>query len=244
VGAGAAGATGLVLATLSPVLIEPMFQKARPLEDPGLEREVLDLAGRAGVSARRVLVNDASRRTTGANAYVSGLGASRRIVLFDTLLRDFPRDQVRFVVAHEVAHVARRHILKGAAWSTALALPIALGAFAAVGWRTGFAAPPPGPAGADLVLRRMQVASAAFGLAGLVAGPVGAWVSRHHEREAEWSALLATGDPDAAIGLQKGVVRRNLSVPDPPRWLQAWAGSHPTALERIAMAEVARRHVP
>ena len=77
------------------------------------------------MKADDVKVNDAYTRTTAANAYVSGLGGSRHIVLFDTLLRDFPRDEVRMVVAHELAHVERRHVLKGSTWAAALAVPAA-----------------------------------------------------------------------------------------------------------------------
>ena len=104
------------LTVLSPLLLEPVFQKTEPLRDRDLSAQVLELAERAGVEADDVVVNDASARTTAANAYVSGLGGSRHIVLYDTLLRDFPRDQVRMVVAHELAHVERRHVLKAATW--------------------------------------------------------------------------------------------------------------------------------
>ncbi|HEX2504072.1 MAG TPA: M48 family metalloprotease, partial [Miltoncostaeaceae bacterium] len=108
------------LTVLSPLLLEPVFQKTEPLRDRDLSAQVLELAERAGVEADDVVVNDASARTTAANAYVSGLGGSRHIVLYDTLLRDFPRDQVRMVVAHELAHVERRHVLKAATWGAAL----------------------------------------------------------------------------------------------------------------------------
>ncbi|MDX6556234.1 MAG: endopeptidase [Miltoncostaeaceae bacterium] len=226
------------MSLLAPVVIEPLFQKTEPLRDPVLAREVLDLAHRSGVDADRVLVSDASRRTTAANAYVSGLGHSRRIVLYDTLLRDFPRDQVRMVVAHELAHVRHRHVLKGTTWGAALALPACLLLLAAVGWRTGWAAPRRGTAeGTDLVVRRLAVAAAAAATIGAVATPLGAWVSRAYEREADWSALQVTHDPGAAIRLQQGLVRRSLNVPDPPEAVQVWFGTHPTALERIALAE-------
>ena len=114
----AAGAAALIfaLSVLSPLVLEPVFQSTEPLRDEALSAEVLELAERAGVEADDVKVNDASSRTTAANVYVSGLGDSRHIVLFDTLLRDFPRDQVRMVVAHELAHVERQHVLKGSTW--------------------------------------------------------------------------------------------------------------------------------
>jgi STE24 endopeptidase len=238
----AAGAAALIyaLSLLSPLLLEPVFQRTEPLRDPALSAEVLDLAERAGVQADDVKVNDASARTTAANAYVSGLGDSRHIVLFDTLLRDFPRDQVRMVVAHELAHVERRHVLKGSTWGAALALPACLLVYAIVGWRTGFAGPGRGQAGAELVVRRLAVAAAAAAVIGLASAPLGTWVSRAFEREAEWRGLAIAGDPDAAIGLQQGLVERSLGVPDPPPPISAWFGTHPTALERIGMALRAR----
>ncbi|WP_217913161.1 M48 family metalloprotease [Miltoncostaea marina] len=234
----AAAAAGLVYAmsVASPLVLEPIFQRTEPLRDPALSAEVLELARRSGVEADDVKVNDASARTTAANAYVSGLGGSRHIVLYDTLLRDFPRDQVRMVVAHELAHVARRHVLKGSTWGAALAVPGCLLVFAVVGWRTGFGAPGRGPAGCDLVLRRVALAAATATVIGTLSAPLGNWVSRAYEREAEWGALAVTRDPGAAIGLQRGLVERSLGVPDPPRAVRVWFGSHPTALERIGMA--------
>lgn len=226
-----------LMSLLSPLVIEPLFQKTRPLDDPALSAEVLGLARRLGVEADDVKVNDASARTTAANAYVSGLGASRHIILFDTLLRDFPRDQVRVVVAHELTHVADRHILKGSAWGAALAVPGCLLAFAVVGWRTGFGRASRDAAGADLVLRRLAIAAAAAAVVSAASAPLGNWVSRAFEREADWGALSATRDPAADIGLQQGLTERSLGVPDPPAAIRFWFGTHPSALERIALAE-------
>jgi STE24 endopeptidase len=229
-----ASAGTVALTLLGPKLIEPLFQTTRPLDDADLDREVRDVAGRMGVPVRDVLVNDASTRTTGSNAYVSGLGPTRRLVLFDTLLRDFPPEQVRFVVAHELAHVARRHILRGSLISAAASLP-ALGAIgAAVAALTGGRRI--GRRDADLTLRRLTVAVAGAGVAEAVARRFALAISRGFEREADWEALRVTADPDAAIGLHRGLVDRNLGVPDPPRWVQRLWGSHPTALERIGLA--------
>lgn len=228
------------LTVLSPLLIEPLFQRTEPLRDPELTAQVLELADRAGVEADDVKVNDASSRTSAANAYVSGFGGSRHIVLYDTLLRDYPRDQVRMVVAHELAHVERRHILKAATWGAALVIPAALLTFAVVGWRTGFAAPGRGPAGTSLVVRRVAIAAASAAVIGALSHPLVTWVSRAYEREAEWRGLEISRDPDAAIGFQQGVVERSLGVPDPPEAVRVWFGTHPTALERIAMALRAR----
>jgi STE24 endopeptidase len=230
------GAFVYLMSLLSPLVLEPLFQRTEPLRDPALSAQILDLADRAGVKADDVKVNDASTRTTAANAYVSGLGGSRHIVLYDTLLRDFPRDQVRMVVAHELAHVEKRHVLKGSTWGAALAVPACLLIFAVVGWRTGFRPAGRDAAGCDLVLRRVAVAAAAAAVLSLASAPLGSWVSRAYEREAEWRGLQLSGDPAAASGLQQGLVERSLGVPDPPEAIHVWFGSHPTALERIGLA--------
>lgn len=225
------------LALVSPLVLEPLFQKTTPLTDRALAADVLAIAEKSGVEARDVKVTDASRRTTAANAYVSGLGASRHIVLYDNLLRDFPPDQVRMVVAHELAHVAKRHVAKGTTWGAALAAPLCLGLFALVGLRTGFGRAGEGAEGADLVLRRLAVVAAGALTLAAVSAPLGNAVSRAYESEAEWSALQVTGDAPAAIGLQQGLVKQNLGVPDPPAWVRLWFGTHPTAIERIGLAQ-------
>ncbi len=226
---------GTIALTLAgPKLIEPLFQRTRALDDPDLEQDVREVADRLGVPVRQVVLNDASSRTTGSNAYVSGLGPTRRMVLFDTLVRDFPRDQVRFVVAHELAHVARRHILRGSLIATAVALPALAAIGGAVATITGVRRV--GARDADLALRRLTVAAVGTGVIGALAGRFGMRMSRGFEREADWEALRATDDPDAAIELHRGLVMRNLGVPDPPAWVQRLWGSHPTALERIGLA--------
>ena len=230
------GAVALTLA--GPKLIEPLFQRTRPLDDPDLEHDVREVAATIGVPVREVVINDASTRTTGSNAYVSGLGPTRRMVLFDTLVRDFPRDQVRFVVAHELAHVARRHILRGALISALASLPALAAVGAAVAATTGTRRI--GTRDADLTLRRLTVATVGTGVIGALAGRLGMRMSRGFEREADWEALRATEDPEAAIELHRGLVTRNLGVPNPPDWVQRLWGSHPTALERIGLALRAR----
>jgi Zn-dependent protease with chaperone function len=221
---------------LSPLVLEPLFQRTEPLRDPALSAEILQLARRDGITAERVEVNDASSRTTAANAYVSGLGDSRHIVLYDTLLRDFPRDQVRMVVAHELTHVARSHVLKGSTWGAALAVPGSLLVFALVGWRTGFGDAGRGEERCDLVLRRLAVAAAGLAVVTTLGVPLGNWVSRAYESEADWGGIALSGSPRAAIGLQQGLTARSLGVPDPPGPIQLWFGSHPTAIQRIGLA--------
>ncbi|MCK9247836.1 MAG: M48 family metalloprotease [Solirubrobacteraceae bacterium] len=130
----AAGATGLsaLLGFLAPVLLEPLFGRTEPLGEGPLLEGIHEVAERAGTPIGRVLVSDASRRTTAVNAYVSGYGRSRRVVLWDTLSDGYPVEQVLFVVAHELSHVAHRDVLRNLAFLAAIA-PVGLWATAAIG---------------------------------------------------------------------------------------------------------------
>src|SRR6202043_1704340 len=123
-GAGSV-AFGAVLAALAPVVLDPIFNKFEPLPDGETRADVLELARGAGVSVGEVYSVDASRRTTAANAYVTGLGPTKRVVLFDTLLDRYDSDQVRVVVAHELAHVRHRDIPRGVAYTALVAGPAA-----------------------------------------------------------------------------------------------------------------------
>src|SRR4051794_32897889 len=130
-GAGLAAGFGVLTTWLGPVVLDPIFNRFTPLPEGEARADVLELAQRAGVEVGEVYEVDASRRTTAANAYVNGIGATKRVVLFDTLLRDFSRDEVRLVVAHELGHVRHRDVPRFLAF-TALAAPAALLAIAQV----------------------------------------------------------------------------------------------------------------
>jgi len=139
VAAPGAAALTLVLSLLAPPLFERLFNRFWPLQDEVLARELRDLSERARVPVRTMLVTDASRRTTKHNAYVSGLGPTRRLVLFDTLLQDVPRGELRGVVAHELGHRRFRHVAIGTALAMAGAAALAGGEMAE---RSTTAAPP------------------------------------------------------------------------------------------------------
>ncbi len=234
----ALGAALVIIGSLlQPLVIEPLFQRTRPLDDPALVRQVRDIAHREGVDARTVLVNDASARTTTANAYVSGFGASRRVVLYDTLLKDFPPDQVRVVVAHELAHVAKRHVAWGTALGALAVIPVCLLAFGVVARTSGIE-----PGDPATVLRRLATVAAVVAVVGVVATPASNLVSRAMEREADDTALQVTRDPAAAEGLFRGFVTTALAVPDPPTWVQLWFGTHPSLAERIGTARMFAAH--
>ncbi len=221
---GAGGLLGFGLLTLlaGPTLIDPLFNKFEPADDE-LHARVKKLAEAAGVPVDRVLVMDASKRTTASNAYVTGIGPTKRVVLFDTLLKDFSATEVDFVVAHEFAHVRHRDVQR-AVVMLAVTGPTTVRAIAAAAEALGNSLP-------AVVLA-----------AGLVAVPVsvvGNGMSRAVERRADRFAMEIVGDPRAQIAFQRGICVRNVAEPEPPRWVQVLYGTHPTTLERIAMAEAA-----
>ncbi len=211
----------LVLAFVAPVVLEPLFNRFRPLADERLAAELRALAVRAGVPVRDVLVADASRRTTRTNAYVSGLGPTRRVVLWDTLLADASQPELRLVVAHELGHRRARHVLKGTVLGMAGAVGLVALLWAALG------APRP-----DDFPRAMLL----FLGYGLAAAPVLSWISRRWEREADRASLELTGDRDAFVRAHLDLARKNLSDLTPPRLAYLFLFSHPTAPERIAGA--------
>jgi STE24 endopeptidase len=180
-----------------------------------------------------VLVSDASRRTTGLNAYVSGFGSTRRVVLYDTVLDQLPDAEIESIVAHELGHVAADDVLTG----TLMGALGAGAAVAALGWllswtpllRRAGAESAGDPRVVPLVLLLVAVGS-------LGATPVQNLVSRHVEARADLRALDLTGDAPAFIAMQLRLAVANLSDPDPPAVWQWFFGSHPTGPQRVAFA--------
>ncbi|NES29582.1 M48 family metalloprotease [Micromonospora terminaliae] len=237
---GAAGAAALVvlLSFVLPVLVEPVFNRFTPMEPGPLRTELTSLAARDGVPVRDVLVADASRRTRAVNAYVSGLGPTRRVVVYDTLLREADPAEVTSVVAHELGHAKDRDVWTGT-------LVGALGAAAAVValYLIGSWAPLLRLAGVDSIAqpRAFPLLIALVTVAGLVATPVQALVSRRVEARADAHALALTGDPVTFEAMQRRLAGVNLADPDPPRWEYLWSASHPSTVERMAAARAYAR---
>ena len=200
-------------------------------KDPQLRRESEVLAKKVGAEGTPVDVEKVSDVTNQPNAFAAGIGPTARIVLFDTLLDGrFADSEVEVVVAHEFGHIARRHIPKGLGWSVLLAFPIAFLVAEATRRRGGLGDPAVLPYGA-LVLVVINLALLPFSNE----------ISRRYEAEADWTALKATNDPQAAEGLFKGFAKESLSQPDPPGWWHVLFGTHPTLLQRIEMAEAWKR---
>ncbi|MEA2282270.1 MAG: endopeptidase [Solirubrobacteraceae bacterium] len=231
-GAGAAVAFGALTTTLAPLLLDPIFNRFEPLAEGPVRRDVLALAERAGVRVGEVYEVDASRRTTAVNAYVTGLGPTKRVVLFDTLLRDFPGAEVNLVVAHELGHVRFRDVARGFGLLAAIA-PAGLLAVAIVGERLAPAGAAHGPA-----------ALPGLALSGALLGPlvsaIGSQLSRAIEVRADAFALELTGDPETLIAFERRVTLKNVMDPHPPAW-ERLLSSHPSTMERIGLALAAGR---
>jgi STE24 endopeptidase len=224
------GAFVVGLGVLAPVLIMPLFNKFTPLEDGELRTDLFDLARHVDADITEIEVSDASRRTRKDNAFVTGIGKTRRLVLFDTLLPR-PRDQVRTVAAHEIGHWKLRHVIRSIPIAIALlfanflVLRLVLGWDAALRW-----------AGVDSIEDPavLPLFLLVFPLASALTGLVSAWVTRAGEREADLFALEVTGDATATAGMLRALHTDNLADLTPSWWKRATA-SHPPAAERLAI---------
>lgn len=229
--AGALLALFVVLGSfVYPVVVEPLFNSFTPLEDGPLRDRIVALAEQEGVEIDDVLVADASRRTTTLNAYVSGFGGTRRVVVYDNLVADAPRDEVVSVVAHELAHAKHDDVVVGTALGATGALLAGglLGVIGSMLRRRG------GPDIDDVRAVPMVLALAA--LATVLSAPVQNGISRQIEARADVTALQSTNAPQPFVELQRRLALRSLADPTPPVWAQWWFGSHPTVLERLALA--------
>ncbi|MER5354568.1 M48 family metalloprotease [Kitasatospora sp. NPDC002551] len=240
----AAGAAALLTAALSflyPLLVEPVFNRFTPMEPGPLREALLELADRDGVRVRDVLVADASRRTTALNAYVSGLGATRRIVAYDTLLSTAAPREVELVVAHELGHVKHRDVLTG----TVLGAVGAAVVVALLGLLSGWDALLSAAGATDAAdPRSMPLLAAGAALLGALSGPLQCAVSRRVETRADRHALELTGDTEQFIAMQRRLAVTNVSDVDPPRLLELLFATHPSATRRIAAARAWRARRP
>jgi STE24 endopeptidase len=236
--AGAAAALTVLFTFVFPVLVEPVFNKFTPMADGEVRSSLMTLASRDGVPVRDVLVADASRRTTALNAYVSGLGPTRRIVVYDTLLKEAPPSEVEAVVAHELGHAKNADVFTGT-FIGALGAAAAVCAVYLLGSWTGLLR----RAGVESIAdpRAVALLVAVSALAGLVAAPLQSLVSRRIEARADAHALALTEDPSTVEHMEERLATTNLADVDPPRWEYIMFASHPSVVERMAAARAYAR---
>ena len=232
---GAAGAAGLMvlLTFVFPVLIEPVFNKFTPMEPGQLRTDLQAMAQEAGVPVRDVLVADASRRTRAVNAYVSGFGPTRRIVVYDTLLKEAPAREVRAVVAHELSHAQQNDVVTGTLISALGAALAVCGLYLLGSWGGLLRR-----AGVESIAEPRAVALlvAVAAVAGFLTAPAQAYVSRRIEARSDEYALVSTSDGTTFEEMMARLATVNLADPDPPTLEHLLFSSHPSTVERMAMA--------
>lgn len=221
----------LLMLVLYPKLILPLFNKLSPLPEGDLRARLMTLAERTGFAARTIEVMDGSKRSGHSNAFFTGFGRFRRIVLFDTLIAQLTPEELEAVLAHEIGHYRRGHIPKMIALSAVTQL-ISLWVVATLAGSAWFN-PAFGFAAGNT--------AAAFLLAGLLGGAATFWLSpltnrlsRKHEYEADAFARDALGGPAAMVGALRKLAQKNLTNLTPHPWFSGFYYSHPTMLEREA----------
>lgn len=221
----------VVVATVLPVWVMPLFYKLTPLADAALRARLVALAERAGISTLGVEVADQSRKSRTANAALVGIGRTRRIILYDTLTAKFRPEEIEAVLAHELGHHVHGDMRRGLLVQASLTLLTFWIAARAMAWgvtRWGLdgVADPAG-------LPWLAVVTLAVGVVTL---PLGNTFSRFVERQADDWALAITRDPDAFVGAMERLATLNLAERRPSRWKEIVLYSHPALDRRIARA--------
>jgi len=228
---GLVGLFELLVLWLYPVLLAPLFNKFEPIANPDLVRKISGLLEKAGLKSKGVFQMDASRRSRHTNAYFTGLGKNKRIVLFDTLLASHSEEEILAVLAHEAGHWKKRHVLKQVLALEALSL---LGFFVVAAmldmpvlYQTfGFSRP--------VVYAGLFLVTALFSPLLYFAEPLGAAFSRRFEREADDYALFLTRDPGPMVKALKRLAADNLANLTPHPFYAWFYYSHPPLLERVS----------
>lgn len=223
-------AFGVFMMYLSPYVIEPLFNKFEPLEDAALRDAAVDLAAHAGIRVDKVLKMDASRRTRHTNAYFTGIGRAKRIVLFDTLIKNLSHEELLAVVAHEAGHWKKRHLLRRMLTAQAVMLASLYIAYAAMK--------------GELINNLFGITGGSFFTKALIiafigsiiaypAGFVSRWTSRRHEKEADEYALSLTGDKEGLVRSLIKLSKDNLSNLNPHPLYSSLKYSHPPVTQRL-----------
>lgn len=229
----------LLLMLIYPAFIAPLFNKFAPLDDVGLKARVTALMQRCGFAAKGLFVMDGSRRSAHANAYFTGFGASKRVVFYDTLLRQLTPGEVEAVLAHELGHFKHRHIVK----RMVILFATSFAGFALLGWLSGRAwffaglgvQPDLGAPNDAVALLLFMAAAPVFGF---FIAPLSARLSRRDEFEADAYAVAQTNGIDLSAALLK-LYQDNASTLTPDPVFVKFYYSHPPASERLARIQAA-----
>ncbi|WP_026485519.1 M48 family metallopeptidase [Caldanaerobius polysaccharolyticus] len=217
-----------------PYLIAPLFNKFTPVEDPSILQMVEDISKNAGIHIDNVQVMDASRRTTQANAYFYGIGKNNKIVLYDTLLKKYPQDEIKAVIAHEAAHWKENHVLKSLLLGS-VSIFIALFLLhqllkTTITW----------PYGKNLPIAALAVVYLFAFLISFDASPLQNYISRQMERQADILSVSYLHDKNSAIKLQVDLSKKDLLDVDPPSFIEWFSYTHPSTLHRIQTIQAAK----
>ena len=220
---------GVVMTYVTPIVLDPLFNKFTRLPDGPTRSAVFEMAREAGVDVGQVYVMDASRRTTAANAYVTGIGRTKRVVIYDNLLEKFSPDEVRLVLAHELGHVHYRDVPHGLLYLLIVA-PFGMLAAARLGERMA-------PRDSLGTAAAVPAVVLAVGIMAPAITTISNQLSRDVEQRADQFSLEIAPEPRAFIGFQKRIALTNVSDPDPPALVRFLLGTHPSTIERIGLAE-------
>ena len=223
-------AYGIFIMYISPYVIEPLFNKLSPLEDESLRGKVVELALKAGINITKVLKMDASKRSRHSNAYFTGIGKTKRIVLFDTLIEGMTQNEIVAVLAHEIGHWRRKHVLK-----SIVAMEIITFIALYISFRLMENDLLTMLVGIDIatVYAKFVVLGFLAGIISFLMRPVMTYFSRRNERQADRDCFELTGNADDAVSAFINLAKENLSnlYPHPIYVLLYY--SHPPILERI-----------
>jgi STE24 endopeptidase len=217
---------------VEPLIIEPMFNKFTPMAPSSLRDDIAGIAAKAGINDAPIFVVDKSKQTKTINAYVTGIGSSARIVLWDNTIKRLPQDQIRAVVAHEAGHYALGHIFWGFLVASGGIFVVLL---AVERCQNLIIAKLPSRWQVTSMtdLTAIPVAFLAIFLGSFLVSPLDNAISRLMEHQADAFGLQLTGDGPAMARAFVSLSEQNLSNPDPPALVKLWLFSHPTLKERI-----------
>jgi STE24 endopeptidase len=212
------------------VLIAPLFNKFEPIKDEALREKINALLNKAGLKAKGIYQVDEGKRSKHTNAYFTGIGKTKRIVLYDTLLSSHTPEEIVAVLAHEIGHWKKKHILKQLSFMIVASLILLYCVYLIVNWQALYNAfglnYQPVYAGLFLV-------SLYFGAAGFFLSPIGAAITRRYEREADRMAFELTGTALPMINALKRLAKDNLTNLHPHPFYVWFYYSHPPLIERI-----------